>query len=72
MTVPDRYPLPLADMLFNQLSQAQIFTKLDLRPAYNRICVAKGDKWKTAFCTRYGLFKYLVMPFGLTNAPAVF
>jgi hypothetical protein len=34
--------------------------------------MAKGEEWKTAFRTRYGLFKYTVMPFCLTNAPATF
>jgi hypothetical protein len=29
-------------------------------------------EWKTAFRTRYGLFKYIIMLFGLTNAPATF
>ena len=35
-----------------------------------RIC--KENKWKTAFRSRYGHFKYQVMPFGLTNALASF
>ena len=55
-----------------QLSRARYYTTLDVRGVYNLLRVAEGDEWKTAFRTRYRLYKSLVMPFGLTNAPADF
>jgi len=38
------YPLPLVGELFNRLSYAKIFIKLDLYNTYYRICIKKGDK----------------------------
>jgi hypothetical protein len=72
ITVKDRTPLPLISETLDRLSGAQVFSALDLKDAYYRIPIKKGDEWKTAFRTRYGHFEYLVMPFGLTNAPATF
>ncbi|SOV04244.1 uncharacterized protein UDID_17035 [Ustilago sp. UG-2017a] len=67
-----RAPLPLIEEQLFLLRKARIYTKLDLRAAYNLIRIAKGDEWKTAFGTQLGLYEYLVMPFGLANAPAHF
>ncbi|KAJ1218189.1 hypothetical protein NDU88_005772 [Pleurodeles waltl] len=72
VTIKNKYPLPLIPVLLEQVKKAKIYTKLDLRGAYHLVRMREGDKWKTAFKTRYGLFEYTVMHFGLCNAPAAF
>ena len=54
------------------MGQARRFTQLDFTSAYHQMRIRKGNKWKTAFRTRYRHFKYQVMPFELTNASATF
>jgi hypothetical protein len=49
-----------------------MYTKLDVRGAYNLLRVKEGDEHKLAFRTRYGLYEPTVMQFGTTNAPADF
>ena len=72
VTVKNRYPLPLIDTLLNRLESVKYFTRLDLQNVYHLIRIQKGDEWKTAFKTRYGLYKYTVMPFDLINASVTF
>ena len=72
LTIKNWYPLLLIGESLNQLGQAKQFTQLDFTSAYHRIRIKEGNKWKTAFRTQYGHFKYQVMPFGLSNAPASF
>ena len=72
VTQRDRYPLPLIYETLRNLTKAQWFTKLDIRAAFHRLRVAKGEEWKIAFWTRYGLFEWLVMPMGLAGALATF
>ena len=72
ITINDRTPLPLISESLVQLSSATIYTKLDIRDVYYNLRIAKGDEWKTAFRTRYGLYEYCVMPFRLTIATASF
>jgi hypothetical protein len=72
VTVKNKYPLPRIDILFDQLSKAKVFFKIDLRSGYHQIKIHPKDVPKTAFSTRYDLYEYLVISFGLTNAPAHF
>ena len=49
VTIKDKYPIPLISEILDRLGHAQVFTKLDLRGAYNLIRIKDGDEWKTAF-----------------------
>jgi hypothetical protein len=72
VTIKNKYPLPRVNLLFDQLTGAQVFSKIDLISGYHQIRIRPEGIPKTAFTTRYGFFEYLVMSFGLTNAPAHF
>ncbi len=72
ITICNQYPLPLIADLIRDLSNAHIYTKLDVRWGYNNMCIHEGDEQKAAFKTQYGLFEPTVMYFGLTNLPATF
>ncbi|KAL0199478.1 hypothetical protein M9458_008018, partial [Cirrhinus mrigala] len=60
VTVKYRYPLPLVPSALAQLREARIYSKLDLRSAYNLIRIREGDEWKSAFLTTRGHYEYLV------------
>jgi len=72
VTVKNRYPLPRIDDLFDRLSGAKVFSRIDLHLGYYQIRIAEGDEEKTVYCTMYGSYEFLVMPFELTNTPTTF
>jgi len=45
-TIQNRYPLPLIKETQNVLGKAQVYTKLDIRGAYNLLGVKEGDEPK--------------------------
>ncbi|KAE8217532.1 hypothetical protein CF319_g8400 [Tilletia indica] len=71
-TVPDRYPLPTIDAIFQTLTGKTWFSALDAIRGYHQLGVAEDDRWKTAFVCHRGLYQYKRIPFGLRNAPSIF
>jgi len=71
-TIKNRYPLPLIRETLHLLQESRVYTKPDVRGAYNLLRVKEGDEHKSALRTRYGLIEPMGMQFGTTNAPADF
>jgi hypothetical protein len=69
-TIRNRYPVTWIYATLKLFGDARIYTKLDVRGAYNFLQVKEADEHKLAFRTRYGLYEPTVMQFGTTNAPA--
>jgi hypothetical protein len=72
VTAKNKYPLLRIDDLFNQLKDAKIFLKIDLRYGHHQVRIKDEDIINTTFRIRYGHYKFTVVPFGLSNAPVVF
>jgi len=67
ITMKDRYPFPHIEVLRNSIHRSCWFTKLDLAAGHHQIRIATGDRQKTAFTTKFGLYWWRDLPFGLTN-----
>ena len=67
VTVPDMYPLPNVADLYDKISGATVFSKLDLQKGYYQVPMASEDFQKTSIVTPFGMFEFLRMPFGLRN-----
>jgi hypothetical protein len=71
-TLKDAYPIPKPDEQLNALVDSKYFSSIDLTSGFWQIEMHSGDKEKTAFCIKNGLYQFKVMPMGLTNAPLTF
>ena len=71
-TVKDKYPLPKISECIDALAGCDYFSCLDMANGYYQLKMEEGDRDKTAFVTKYGMFLFNRMPFGLCNAPATF
>jgi len=69
-TMKNRYHLPLIKETLNLLGTARVYTKRNVRRAYNLFRVKEEDEHMLAFRTTYELYEPTVMEFGTTNTPA--
>ena len=72
ITVKDKYPLPDAEQVIEQLEGAKYFSQLDLAHGYHQCILHPSDVEKTAFRTTFGAYEWKVMTFGFCNAVPAF
>ena len=66
--IPNVYPIPRTENIFEKFKGADVFTVLDLKSAYWHIRIKEEDKEKTAFVHKDGKYHWNVVPFGITDA----
>jgi hypothetical protein len=45
---------------------------MNVRAAFYKFRIKKRNKWKTAFCIKFGLFEWVIIPFCLAETLAIF
>ena len=68
MTEKDAFLIPNAESQFQRLSDARIYSKLDLSSGYFQIKMDKSSRKYTAFGCELGFYEFKVMPMGFCNA----
>ena len=71
-TIPDRFPLPLIEDLFDQFSGDIIFSSFDCYSGFNQQAMDPNSQYLTAFTTPFGLFEMTRLSMGLQTAPSGF
>ena len=70
----DTYPMPrIIDDLYAKLNNGKLFTRLDMRQAYEQLHLDRESRKFVTINTHRGLFTYTRMPhYGVSSAPSIF
>lgn len=69
---PDTYPLPTVNELFATLAGGTVFTKLDLKQAYQQLLLDDDAAELLTINTHRGLLRALRLQFGVSTAVSIF
>lgn len=70
--IPDRFPMPRIEDIFDNLGSSKYFSVMDLQAGYHQIPIKRESRKYTAFSTENGMYQWKVLPFGLSIAPSSF
>ena len=66
------YPLPVIEDCLWNVRGGELFTKLDIKAAYNHVPVREEDQILLTVNTHKGLYKFTRLPYGVCSASAIF
>jgi hypothetical protein len=72
VTIPDEFPLPRQEEIFQTLSGCQYLSTFDAIYGFHQAELNEKSKDKTAFRSHRGLWQFRRVPLGFRNRPAIF
>ena len=70
--IRERHPIPTVDEVLQDMSQSNVFSKLDLKWGYHQLELSEESRGITTFTTHAGLYRYKRLMFGITSAPEIY
>ena len=68
----ERFPMPNIEETLQQMNGASVFTRLDLREAFQQIELRESSRYITTFVCHKGLYRYKRLNYGITSASEIF
>lgn len=68
----ERHPIPTLHEILGEMSEATLFSKLDLTMGYHQIELEPESRGITTFTTHKGLYRYKRLVFGLSSASEIY